>query len=440
MLLVTETWLVDGIAPPLDVSGGSMAETILGPHRVIVCRDCGRRFRCDTRDAHPGRPATCPNCGFGRNPAADARELPGDRILMDRATWRVFPPTRWEVAAFRDPRAPGRIAVKRIVGLPGESVEIRRGDVFIDGRIQRKPLARQRAMAVLVHDADHPSRAPDAPESRWRPEPADVPWGSAGGRFAHPARPDAKRVDWLVYHHAIRLGDCFSAGPVTDDDTYNLARPRRAEEVSTVTDLLLGFEVRRHYGRGRLLVRATDGGEVFEVGIDPGRERFEVLRGGRPIPVAEGSLPGLGPTFLVEVSLFDAALTLAIDGREVASVAYEPNPKRRPDDRPWALGAKELGVELGSVRVYRDVYYTHPLGPLARWAVDRPVALGPDEFFVLGDNSPISEDSRTWPDGPGLDAKFLIGKPLAVHIPSDEARLGPWHIRVPAVGRIRYIR
>jgi signal peptidase I len=40
--------------------------------------------------------------------------------------------------------------------------------------------------------------------------------------------------------------------------------------------------------------------------------------------------------------------------------------------------------------------------------------LGSDEFFVLGDNEAISDDSRSWLAGGGLDAKLVVGKPLGV--------------------------
>jgi signal peptidase I len=40
--------------------------------------------------------------------------------------------------------------------------------------------------------------------------------------------------------------------------------------------------------------------------------------------------------------------------------------------------------------------------------------LGPAEYFVLGDNAAISDDSRSWPAGPGIDEKRLIGRPIGV--------------------------
>jgi hypothetical protein len=37
--------------------------------------------------------------------------------------------------------------------------------------------------------------------------------------------------------------------------------------------------------------------------------------------------------------------------------------------------------------------------------------LGAAEYFVLGDNVPLSEDSRHWTE-PGLPRKLLLGKVL----------------------------
>jgi signal peptidase I len=455
-VLVMRTWLLEGLFLPLVVPGGSMAETLLGVHRSVVCEDCGHRFVCGSDIEPVAARAVCPNCGYWKNDLEGLPDVAGDRLLMHKSIFRVRPPRRWEVVVLRDPARADRRLVKRVVGLPGESIRIRRGDVYVNGEIQRKPLWLQRATAVLVYDADRPPRLDRTLPDRWQGERPDTPWGSVDGRFAHPAagptnagqangQTDDGPIDWLHYGHWHRVpGSSGQAepAPITDICGYNPLRPRRVEETNIVGDLLLSLRVVKTFGRGRLVLRANDGREEFWVWIDPGQERFEVTRGGKPIPEAAGRLPGRRDGLTVELSLFDRQLLVAIDGRTVVTYPYDSpdGPPRSPPSRPLSIGSQGLGVEIRHVRVVRDIYYTHPVGREGRWALDRPVRLGAGEYFVLGDNSPISRDSRTWPAGPVVHAKLLVGKPLIVHFPAHCVKLGRWHFQVPDPAGIRYIR
>ncbi len=69
--------------------------------------------------------------------------------------------------------------------------------------------------------------------------------------------------------------------------------------------------------------------------------------------------------------------------------------------------------------------------------------LGTDEFYVLGDNSPVSVDSRCW-DDPAVKRHDLVGKPVIVHLPSQQGKFnlfGETHfVRIPDFSRVRYIR
>ena len=151
----------------------------------------------------------CPNCGY---PANDLEALPdvgGDYVLVDRTAFSIRPPRRWEIVAFRRSSQADQIVVKRVVGLPGESIEIRHGDVYADGRLLRKNLAQQRVLAILVHDADFQPRRASALPRRWRAERSDTHWSAIGGGFTHAAGPEDEPIDWLAYHHGRQ-------SPVTD--------------------------------------------------------------------------------------------------------------------------------------------------------------------------------------------------------------------------------
>lgn len=138
------------------------------------------------------------------------------------------------------------------------------------------------------------------------------------------------------------------------------------------------------------------------------------------------------------MSLFDRQVTVAINGEEIfpAWPIPTPIPQNEAPRFPVRFGTHGLPVRVNSIKLYRDVYYT-------RKKEDKPFTLKEEELFVLGDNSPVSLDSRRWKNG-AVPQKLLLGKPFVVHLPSRQmkVRLGESirHIRIPNFSRIRYIR
>jgi signal peptidase I len=417
-----------------------MATTLLGGHVDSTCPTCKFTFSRDAQDGDDALRTVCPNCGAGFDPPSPVLALAGDRVLIDRTAFQVRRPRRWEVVAFRRWQGGPDLTVKRVVGLPRETIRIIDGDVYADGHIQRKTLRQQRAMRILVHDDDYDDYAGATP--RWRPQDAGSNWSRHQGRLVH-AENTGDDIGWLVYNHAGPASENAGAPPrITDYSFYNRGRFQRNEAIHPMADVAMSFRIEDLHGRGLLWLQATDGRDEFMVRIDPGAGKFIVLKNrekNRKAPVAaSGDLSGSLRGQTIEVSLFDRQFLLAIAGRTLVTLNLDTSSAPPLADLPLAIGAEGLGVVVDRLRVYRDVYYTEPAFAASRGASS--LVLGDDEYFVLGDNSPISEDSRTWTEDRFVSLKSLVGKPFLVIFPFCEISLGGWRIQVPDLARIRYIR
>ena len=58
----------------------------------------------------------------------------GERIVVNKFVYRFHPIERGDVVVFWYPRDPSVSFIKRVVGLPGDQVEIRAGQLFVNGQ------------------------------------------------------------------------------------------------------------------------------------------------------------------------------------------------------------------------------------------------------------------------------------------------------------------
>ncbi len=58
----------------------------------------------------------------------------GERLLVNKLAYRLEAPERGDIVVFRYPLNPKRDFIKRVVGTPGDTIEIRHNQVFLNGQ------------------------------------------------------------------------------------------------------------------------------------------------------------------------------------------------------------------------------------------------------------------------------------------------------------------
>ena len=119
---------------------GEFAQTILLALVIfLVIRNVIQNFRIDGISMEPNlhdgqfliinRFAYCPGVHL---------DLPTLGINLMK-TWCVRQPERGDIIVFHYPRDPSRDFIKRVIGLQGETVEVRSGEVYINGVLMPEP-------------------------------------------------------------------------------------------------------------------------------------------------------------------------------------------------------------------------------------------------------------------------------------------------------------
>src|SRR3954471_18548356 len=176
---------------------GSMAPTLMGRHKDVVCPKCNYRYQVSASEEESEDPrrqtsnciaGKCPMCQYvlpmrpgpelpRGAPEARQTDIPlqssynGDRILVNKYLYSFSDPKRWDVVVFKFPGDAKVNYIKRLVGLPGESLQIYGGNIFLAKDpsakektydMVRKPPAKIVSMRQLVHDTNYDPAELDA--------------------------------------------------------------------------------------------------------------------------------------------------------------------------------------------------------------------------------------------------------------------------------------
>ncbi len=127
------------IVQPFKIPTGSMSPTLLGVKKV--CPTCGQEYRYDRKQCDDGTPLVLEHIGdkilvnkfiYG---AKTPDRIPFTSILLPYLQLpAIRQPRRGDIVVFHFPDDVSTDYVKRLVGLPGETIEIRDGKIIADGK------------------------------------------------------------------------------------------------------------------------------------------------------------------------------------------------------------------------------------------------------------------------------------------------------------------
>ncbi|MHC2069312.1 zinc ribbon domain-containing protein [Bremerella sp. T1] len=368
--------------PTFRVASGSMAPTLRGPHASVTCEQCQFVSILDGNELPDV--ATCSNCGHQENHVDRSAIRRGDAL-----EWEEVAPDqlkRWDIVLLQNDQDAWQI--KRVAFLPGETPRISAGELYQAQSIIEKTPQERESLKQLVFDhafeaAKHPRFLSErASGSGWNVRP-----GTLG--FAPISETTNAAEDWVVYHHERCLPPPSPVGKnATPLDSYGYNHSV-SRELFPVADLWIEMKC-EHWQADRLTIRVNGENTTATFVLDVSQQIVQC-----DYNDATTEFP------LVLESLEDATIRAGeCDGQLFFELETNRRHVRFPfgsaemsfSNQPFAIKIDGGTAVLRKAKIYRDIVWLGAQRRPSSWSLGRK--LEPHEIFVLGDNVPVSDDSR----------------------------------------------
>lgn len=372
-----------------------MAPTFWGPYKELACESCGTHWRVAAETVGPTEATECTVCG--KTVPISSQVFAGEVVTIrkipagkhpDRLDCVVFTDTTRTETSHAPSSSPGTAwNCKRVWGLPGEDLRVSEGELYVNGELFQKSYDELRQLASLVCCFDS-QNAVSASKS-WELVAPDNPSSSTT---------ELNGPLVLGAEQPIRFRPAsFVSGQsaVLDEYPQNLSTPRNLVEVN---DLVFDLEL----DSGSSAVQPNSLHLLMQ--MDYGKDRYEHRFELHNELVSNTSVSSNRHRLIV--AAWDGKVGVAKSkqqGSTQPSRALPTNVNLQPL-KPIALAISDshkttfqltssTGCRILKASVYRDIHLRMDERDPSNHT-PASLKVPSNHYFLLGDNLPISQDSR----------------------------------------------
>ena len=225
---------------------------------------------------------------------------------------------RWDLVAFRFGQTE-KNGVKRVVGLPGESILIKNGDIWVDGKIAQRTWPLRKQTMIAHYDSRYlPSSI--GISSRWNIDD-NQNWTFKDRRFVWRSSNDAEsKPVGLRYQPAHCFASKNNRKPLSYiPDSYGFNQKLSRFKLNSVDQIFVKFPV--ELGPNCYLTFSTScGGNDIVFKVDPTREQASIHAGSESVTATLPTLNQKSNQLDIGFCTFDLRPTLLIGGKPICEL------------------------------------------------------------------------------------------------------------------------
>ncbi|MFT5197509.1 MAG: signal peptidase I [Planctomycetota bacterium] len=309
-----------------------------------------------------------------------------DRVLVDKLSYHVRDPERWEVVVFKYPLDKSKNFIKRLWGMPGEEMQVLSGDVLV--RLPESgwtiPRRSDGLLESMLKDLTSEGQW-HLPTKGWSAQGNDL-IAKSGGQASFPRTQSTVKDNY---------GDGYPGkiGPLIERTKKHMAINdvgdlRLETEVCPSAECrVIEFEFREGPRRYKFTIpgpaASYAGPASLTLSMGSARDKIEPILGAENFALKAGSCSD------IQVQNIDDQVRLMIDGEVIIEAAVKPIRQIELTNTGINLRTEGGGADFNDIQLWRDIYYTSDQ-KYNQWNIPE------GHYVMLGDNTQDSSDSRDW--------------------------------------------